>query len=107
MAGQDIGTLIYRQLPANAALKTGSLAQVSSLAGVFPTRDRGLVWFAIINYGNQVEYLRQQQDLLLQELSQDWQLSGDRNVANYQADWYLGDPRRNVITVENIGQATN
>ena len=35
------------------------------------------VWFVIINYGSQVEYLRQQPDLLLQELNKDWQLSGD------------------------------
>ncbi len=108
VSGRDkVGTIQERAIPPGTTIKTGTLERVSSLAGAIPTGDRSNVWFAIINYGNQVEYLRQQQDLLLQELSQDWQLSGDRNVANYQADWYLGDPRRNVITVENIGQATN
>jgi D-alanyl-D-alanine carboxypeptidase/D-alanyl-D-alanine-endopeptidase (penicillin-binding protein 4) len=43
---------------------------VSALAGVVPTRDRGLVWFAIINRGPQIGAFRQQQDKFLQRIVQ-------------------------------------
>jgi D-alanyl-D-alanine carboxypeptidase/D-alanyl-D-alanine-endopeptidase (penicillin-binding protein 4) len=45
---------------------------VSALAGVLPTRDRGLVWFAIINRGTNLDGLRADQDLLLQQLVSKW-----------------------------------
>ncbi|MEB3336012.1 MAG: D-alanyl-D-alanine carboxypeptidase, partial [Leptolyngbyaceae bacterium] len=66
------GTLAYRQIPVNAAVKTGTLNQVSALAGVLPTRDRGLVYFSIINRGGDLEGFRNQQDRLLQDLLQAW-----------------------------------
>jgi serine-type D-Ala-D-Ala carboxypeptidase/endopeptidase (penicillin-binding protein 4) len=71
-SGFDIGTLEDRSVPTAAVVKTGTLSTVSALAGVLPTRDRGLVWFTIINRGSDILDLRQQQDLLLQRLQQQW-----------------------------------
>lgn len=70
--GQDVGTLEGRMVPAAAVVKTGTLSDVSALAGVLPTRDRGLVWFSILNRGSGITALRQQQDRFLQTLVQRW-----------------------------------
>jgi serine-type D-Ala-D-Ala carboxypeptidase/endopeptidase (penicillin-binding protein 4) len=71
--GRDLGTARRRQLPPGTTIKTGTLSDVSSLAGVLPTRDRGLVWFTIINVGGaDLQVLHNQQDLLLQSLAQQW-----------------------------------
>lgn len=72
ISGTDGGTLDYRQIPKAAVVKTGTLNEVSALAGVLPTRDRGLVWFTIINHGENIEELRQQQDIFLQTLLKQW-----------------------------------
>ena len=99
--GQDEGTLIFRELPSQSALKTGTLATVSSLAGVFPTRDRGPVWFSIQNRGSNIELLRAQQDALLLALEQHWgkDLPPDylqSKVIMGKAPHQLGDPNRNL-----------
>jgi len=71
MSGFDHrGTIHARHLPIHSVVKTGTLNSVSSLAGVIPTRDRGLVWFAIINRGSSPGVFRSQQDKLLQHLIQ-------------------------------------
>ncbi|HEY9647707.1 MAG TPA: D-alanyl-D-alanine carboxypeptidase [Chroococcidiopsis sp.] len=96
--GRDRGTLGGRSLPPGAAVKTGTLNDVSSLAGVFPTRDRGLVWFAVINVGTaDLKLLHRQQDLLIDRLTEQWgdtplpELApGDRTDSRR-----LGEPRRN------------
>jgi serine-type D-Ala-D-Ala carboxypeptidase/endopeptidase (penicillin-binding protein 4) len=62
-------------MPVGTVMKTGTLRDVSALAGVMPTRDRGLVWFAIINRGNNVSSFRTGQDQLLQRLVQKFQLA--------------------------------
>lgn len=69
------GTLEARHLPAGAVLKTGTLNDVSALAGAIPTRDRGLVWFVIINRGWNIQRLRTSQDQLLQRLIAQWHLA--------------------------------
>ncbi|MEM0981390.1 MAG: D-alanyl-D-alanine carboxypeptidase, partial [Cyanobacteria bacterium P01_H01_bin.58] len=99
--GQDVGTLIYRELPEESALKTGTLNTVSSLAGFFPTRDRGPVWFSIQNRGGDLAFLRAQQDVLLAALEQHWgQATAPEplqpKVVMGQAPYLLGDPSRNV-----------
>ncbi len=81
VAGTDYGTIDYRSLPLAAVVKTGTLNDVSALAGVVPTRDRGLVWFTIINRGTDLEDLRQQQDNLLQALVNRWGAVTTRPVA--------------------------
>lgn len=72
ISGQDIGTLEDRHVPPDAVVKTGTLNDVSALAGVVPTRDRGLVWFTIINRGSDILDLRAQQDELLRTIVQQW-----------------------------------
>ena len=69
------GTLEARHLPTGAVLKTGTLNDVSALAGAIPTRDRGLVWFVIINRGWNIQRLRTSQDQLLQRLIAQWHLA--------------------------------
>jgi D-alanyl-D-alanine carboxypeptidase/D-alanyl-D-alanine-endopeptidase (penicillin-binding protein 4) len=99
--GQDEGTLIYRDLPSQAALKTGTLNTVSSLAGYFPTRDRGPVWFSIQNWGGDLELFRAQQDALLLALQEHWGAAPPPTtfapkVIMGQPPYVLGDPGRNV-----------
>lgn len=72
IAGKDQGTIQDRSIPGGSVVKTGTLNDVSSLAGVLPTRDRGLIWFVIMNRGSDVEGLRVQQDQFLQSLTQQW-----------------------------------
>ena len=73
VSGRDKnGTMYGRHLPIGTAIKTGTLNNVSALAGVMPTRDRGLVWFTIINRGGDVNGFRKQQDEFIQRLSQHW-----------------------------------
>jgi serine-type D-Ala-D-Ala carboxypeptidase/endopeptidase (penicillin-binding protein 4) len=69
------GTMHARHLPNATVMKTGTLRDVSALAGVVPTRDRGLVWFSIINRGPQVSSFRQEQDKLLQALVKQLQVA--------------------------------
>lgn len=72
VAGRDRGTLAARKVPVATVAKTGTLWNVSALAGVMPTRDRGSICFSIINHGNDVATFRTQQDMLLQQLLQHW-----------------------------------
>jgi len=100
--GQDEGTLVFRELPDQSALKTGTLNTVSSLAGYFPTRDRGPVWFSIQNGGGDLEYLRAQQDALLLALQQHWGMAPPPDtflpkVIMGQEPYILGDPSRNLV----------
>ncbi|MEM8720674.1 MAG: D-alanyl-D-alanine carboxypeptidase [Cyanobacteria bacterium P01_G01_bin.39] len=101
-AGRDtVGTVQARSLPPGTILKTGTLDRVSALAGVIPTGDRGNVYFSIINYGNQVERFRQQQDILLNDLVQSWQLIPNNLSVATKYNWYLGDPQRNSLNIEH------
>lgn len=99
IAGIDSGTIDARKIPAAAIVKTGTLNDVSALAGVVPTRDRGLIWFAIINRGWDLDTFRAQQDSLLQTLVDQWGTASDRpasltpNAAINTAA--LGDNTRN------------
>jgi serine-type D-Ala-D-Ala carboxypeptidase/endopeptidase (penicillin-binding protein 4) len=73
IAGKDGGTLEGRRTPDSTVVKTGTLNAVSAFAGVLPTRDRGLVWFAMIDLGaGNIGDFHNQQDLMLQTLQEDW-----------------------------------
>lgn len=73
VAGRDKGTLIYRAIPPGTAVKTGTLNEVSALAGAVPTRDRGLVWFTIIHGGTaSLETLHRLQEDLVGQVQQHW-----------------------------------
>ena len=101
IAGADGGTVLDRRLPENAVVKTGSLAVVSSLAGAFPTKTKGVVWFSIMNYGSGLDALRSRQDQVLSALEQQWgkaptlppQLRS--SIVMGQAPYQFGDPARN------------
>lgn len=96
VAGRDKGGTMYgRNIPLGTAIKTGTLRDVSALAGVVPTRDRGWVWFSIINRGADVYGFRQQQDELLQRLSKQWGVLPSVNASTNPVENLLGDPKRN------------
>ena len=105
VAGEDVGTLIDRRLPPTAAVKTGSLAEVSALAGMVPTAEKGPVWFAIINKGWDIPDLRVQQDQLLQAIQAHWgaaEAPADlRTKVHMQTGPFrYGDPSRNQVAQE-------
>ncbi len=96
VAGRDShGTMENRQIPKGTTVKTGTLNQVSALAGVIPTEERGLVWFAIVNSGYQIGIFRREQDRFLQRLAQHWQLTP--LTSSPSSSDYLGNPNRNQI----------
>lgn len=103
VSGRDKGTIEDRSIPKAAVVKTGTLNDVSTLAGVVPTRDRGLVWFAILNRGNDLDGLRAQQDSLLQALVRQWGAVASPPVAItptapvHSVLGLVGDDRRNEI----------
>jgi serine-type D-Ala-D-Ala carboxypeptidase/endopeptidase (penicillin-binding protein 4) len=69
----ESGTLKGRRIPAGSAVKTGTLNEVSAIAGVMPTNSRGLIWFTVINAGTgDVGNFHSLQDSLLQEMQQAW-----------------------------------
>jgi serine-type D-Ala-D-Ala carboxypeptidase/endopeptidase (penicillin-binding protein 4) len=80
IAGTDVGTIEERDMPRNSVVKTGTLNTVSALAGVVPTQQRGLISFAIINHGSNLEGLRASQDVLLRQLQQAWGAPTQRPV---------------------------
>jgi len=95
VSGRDKnGTMFARHIPLGTAIKTGTLGQVSALAGVIPTRDRGRVWFAIINRGTDVDGFRKQQDEFLQRLVQQWG-TPPINASTPPIPTLLGESKRN------------
>lgn len=73
VVGQDSGVLDARKIPALAVTKSGSLDAVSALAGALPTAQKGVVWFVVINGGNNnLEGFRSDQEALLRNLSSQW-----------------------------------
>ncbi len=102
--GRERGTLRDRQIAPGTPLKTGTLDEVSSLAGVLPTRDRGLVWFSIMDIGTaDLTQLHNRQDIFLQAMTQQWgvaspvppALQPSDRLKSYQE--VLGDPARNQV----------
>lgn len=111
ISGRDHrGTVHARQIPGGTIIKTGTLNEVSALAGVMPTRDRGLVWFAIINQGKDVDNFRKEQDLLLQDLIKQWGVAKFIPVAIAPSPGvldglsFLGDASRNEVVSKNQAQ---
>ncbi|HBB31789.1 MAG TPA: D-alanyl-D-alanine carboxypeptidase [Cyanobacteria bacterium UBA8803] len=72
IVGQDEGILNQRQIPPLTVVKSGSLNTVSALAGALPTQQQGIVWFATMNGGNNLEGFRAQQEALLQDFISQW-----------------------------------
>jgi len=73
MKGLDDGTVEERTMPEGSTVKTGTLWDVNGLAGALPTRDRGVVWFAVMNSGeNHTLEFRKHQDEFLKALQKQW-----------------------------------
>jgi serine-type D-Ala-D-Ala carboxypeptidase/endopeptidase (penicillin-binding protein 4) len=105
-AGRDlVGTVKNRDLPTGTTIKTGTLDHVSALAGVMTLEDKPnsppeKVYFSVINHGRSLNYFRQQQDSLIKELVQPWQLASNNfNLVNLAQEnhWHLGNPQRNKL----------
>jgi D-alanyl-D-alanine carboxypeptidase/D-alanyl-D-alanine-endopeptidase (penicillin-binding protein 4) len=86
VVGRDDGILDGRKLPAGLVTKSGSLNEVSALAGALPTNQKGVVWFVVMNGGGvNLEGFRASQETLLNSLSNQWgvaKLSPANLVAN-------------------------
>ncbi|MCL2930010.1 MAG: D-alanyl-D-alanine carboxypeptidase [Trichodesmium sp. MAG_R01] len=106
VSGYDTGTLTdqSRTIPQGTVVKTGTLNDVIALAGVFPTREQGLVWFTIVNRSPYWQETRAEQDKFLQQLVNRWgstispraitpKINGDRLG--------LGDSKRNHFVWRN------
>lgn len=102
MAGVDRGTVEGRKMPKAAVVKTGTLWDVSALAGAIPTRDYGTVWFAIINRGDNLDGFRRDQDRLLQALIKDWGYASTlpAEFRHQPSQGRLGDPQRNQVVLK-------
>ncbi|NEP38504.1 MAG: D-alanyl-D-alanine carboxypeptidase [Okeania sp. SIO2G4] len=73
IVGKDKGILDERkQLPNLAVVKSGTLDYVSALAGALPTKEKGVIWFTILNKGASVTELRNQQEILLKDVLNNW-----------------------------------
>ena len=96
VGGRDTkGTMQWRAIPKGVVIKTGTLAQVSALAGEIPTQERGKVWFVIMNAGSgNIEGFRNQQDRVLQALDQHWQILPEATQGSIPERAFLGDPSR-------------
>ena len=72
VVGRDEGILDPRPLPRLSVVKSGTLNNVSALAGALPTREQGTVWFAIANIGGDLAGFRAEQEALLQQFVNQW-----------------------------------
>ncbi len=98
--GQDQGTVKERKMPATTIVKTGTLWNISGLAGVLQTQRYGTVWFAVMNSGNDfTDEFRKEQDNFLKRLAQHW--GGE--VALAKPNLIQGDPVA-VQRLQRIGQ---
>lgn len=96
VAGRDKrGTMKDRKMPKGIIAKTGTLNQVSALAGMIPTSEHGDVWFAIINNGTwDIRGYRRQQDEFLQSLDNHWQLTPLSSMLIDISKDFFGNPDR-------------
>jgi len=107
VVGRDGGTLEGRRLPNGTVIKTGTLNAVSAIAGVLPTRDRGLVWFAVLDSGQgELGSFHYQQDTLLSSVEQAWGSADPQALRPHNRDMFnhLGVARRNQLE-QTLGQA--
>ncbi|MGB7274579.1 MAG: D-alanyl-D-alanine carboxypeptidase [Geitlerinemataceae cyanobacterium] len=72
VVGEDRGVLDSRSLPELSVVKSGSLNNVSTIAGAVPTQVRGTVWLAVFNGGVNMEGFRAAQDSLLNDFVKQW-----------------------------------
>ncbi|BAU10567.1 peptidase S13, D-Ala-D-Ala carboxypeptidase C [Leptolyngbya sp. NIES-3755] len=94
IVGTDEGILDGRKLPTGLVTKSGSLNEVSALAGALPTTQKGIVWFVIMNGGGaNLEGFRAGQETLVTQLANQWgkvpavptELAANRDRANLKS----------------------
>ncbi len=72
VVGEDEGILEARPLPNFLVTKSGSLNSVATISGGLPTQERDIIWFGMMNYGNDTGTLRVQQEALLGRFLSQW-----------------------------------
>lgn len=73
IVGEDAGILDQRKLPKGLVTKSGSLNEVSALAGALPTTQKGVVWFVVMNGGGaNLEGFRAGQESLVNTFANQW-----------------------------------
>ena len=90
--GTDPGVHNERPLPQKFVMKSGTLNRVSSIAGALPTKNQGVIWFAVINGEGDVDQFRAKQETLLQTFMQSW------GTANKTFDLITANPARQELT---------
>ncbi len=81
------GTVKDRYFRRGDILKTGTLRDVSTLAGIIQTREKGIVWFALLNRGEgDIGLFHQAQEELLSSLNRSWQEFLVWQPKNYRRD---------------------
>lgn len=92
----NCGTIEGRKMPKGTILKTGTLSDVSSLAGVVQTQQHGAIWFAIVNRGDgDIDAFHRSQDRVLQYLVTKWGLPKSSIPSFVETPWRDSD--RNEI----------
>jgi len=92
----NCGTIEGRKLPKGAIVKTGTLSDVSSLAGIVQTQEHGAIWFAIVNRGDgDIDTFHRLQDRVLQALVTKWGLPKLPTASFAETPWRDSD--RNEI----------
>ncbi len=93
----NCGTIEGRKIPRRAIVKTGTLSDVSALAGIIQTQQHGAIWFAIANRGDgNIDDFHRSQDRLLQTLVTKWGLPKLPNPSFAETPWRDRD-RNEVI----------
>jgi D-alanyl-D-alanine carboxypeptidase/D-alanyl-D-alanine-endopeptidase (penicillin-binding protein 4) len=103
VAGYDTGTIRRRHLPLISIVKTGTLRNVSSLAGVILTRTHGPVWFALVNQGYDLHAFRANQDALLQRLVESWELADPPPMAFLPGNATMHLSRDDIVLRTRLG----
>ncbi|WP_126385775.1 D-alanyl-D-alanine carboxypeptidase [Pseudanabaena sp. ABRG5-3] len=93
----NCGTIEGRKMPKGSIVKTGTLSDVSALAGVVQTQQHGPIWFAIVNRGEgNIDDFHRSQDNVLQNLVAKWGLPKSPSPSFAETPWRDSD-RNEVI----------
>jgi len=88
----NCGTIEGRKMPKGAIVKTGTLSDVSALAGIVQTQQNGAIWFAIVNRGEgNIDAFHRSQDLFLQTLVNKWGLPKTKSISFAETPWRDSD----------------
>lgn len=97
MSNCNCGTIEGRKMPRWAIVKTGTLSDVSALAGVVQTQQHGVIWFSLINRGEgNIDDFHRSQDHVLQNLVAKWGLPKSPSPSFTETPWRDSD-RNEVI----------